>query len=256
MPPTVAVPQTAASVAPVAARAWRQPIGIGLAVDEAQRIDRLEARVALLERSLVHDRLEPLADAQPEVVAALAAHALGLLELLVVEHLAAGGALGPEVGRVGVPARPERQLDGHQASLPQRSSWRERRRARQHPGGQRDARRDGTADQHPAALRGGRVSPRRRRWHRGCRPRPRRRRRARASCPAAWETRPRPRPGPPARHPRRRHAGARRAPPRSGRTGGSGRARPAPRPRHEPAPRTPHRARARRAPLEASSSSR
>ena len=39
-------------------------------------------------------------DAQPEVVAALGADMLVLVELLVVEHLVAVGTLGPQVWRV------------------------------------------------------------------------------------------------------------------------------------------------------------
>ena len=54
--------------------------------------------------------------AQPEVVAAPRADAQVLLELLVVEHLAAAGTLRPQVGRVGVAAWTEGQPDGHQMS--------------------------------------------------------------------------------------------------------------------------------------------
>src|SRR4051795_9438312 len=45
------------------------------------------------------------------------ADAHDLVELLVEQHLLAGRALRPQVGRVGVAARPERgQLDRHQSS--------------------------------------------------------------------------------------------------------------------------------------------
>ena len=117
-------PQTAASRRPVASLAAATRSGIRLLVDEAERVHRLQARVALVERVVVQQLGEARVDAQPEVVAALGADAQVLLELLVVEHLAAVGALGPEVRREALAARPEGQLDGHQAR-----PWRCRRAA-------------------------------------------------------------------------------------------------------------------------------
>ena len=55
---------------------------------------------------------------QAEVMAARRADPLVLLELLVEQHRRAGRALGPQVGRVDVPASAERrQLERHQTSL-------------------------------------------------------------------------------------------------------------------------------------------
>ena len=95
----------------------RQAVRVALAVDEAERVHRLEAGVVLDPALVVEQLLEPGAGRQPEVVAAGRADPHRLVELLVEEHRLARRALRPEVGRVGVPACAERgQLDRHQSS--------------------------------------------------------------------------------------------------------------------------------------------
>ena len=94
------------------------PVRIRLLVDEAERVDRLEPWVALLERALVEEVVEPGRRRQPEVVTAVRADPEGLVELLVEQLLLARRALRPEVRRVDVAAGAERrQLDRHQANL-------------------------------------------------------------------------------------------------------------------------------------------
>src|SRR5262249_14909384 len=72
---------------------------VGLAVDEAERVARDELGVVLDERSLVDEQLEPVARGDLEVVLALGADAVVPRELLVEQHLAAVGALRPEMRR-------------------------------------------------------------------------------------------------------------------------------------------------------------
>jgi len=92
----------------------RDSLGVGLLVHETERIDGLQAGVALLERSLVEEELETRRGRKAEVVAAGRAHPVGLVELLVEEHLRARRAFRPQVGRIGVLAGPEGgQLDRH-----------------------------------------------------------------------------------------------------------------------------------------------
>ena len=92
MPPIVAVPHTAASRMPVAVWAASEPVGIGLLVDEAEAIDRLEAGVALRPRPVVEELLEAGRRGEPEMVAAGRADPERLVELLVEQHrLAATG---------------------------------------------------------------------------------------------------------------------------------------------------------------------
>ena len=96
-------------------------IGIRLLVDEAKRIQRLQALVALLEAVAIKEQAEPRACRQAEVVAAAGADPVHLVELLVEQHLAAARALRPQVGGIGVAASAERrQLDRHQ-SRPRRA---------------------------------------------------------------------------------------------------------------------------------------
>ena len=114
------------------------PVGVGLLVDEPERVDRLEPGVALDERAVVEQVGEPGLGREPEVVAARRADALDLVELLVEQHLLAGRALRPEVGRVGVAAGAERrQLDRHvsRASAVARGGRRSRRASRTARGG-------------------------------------------------------------------------------------------------------------------------
>ena len=64
------VPQTAASRMPGRGLGGRDPVRVGLLVDEPERILRLEAGVALGERAVVEEQLEAGLRRQPEVVAA------------------------------------------------------------------------------------------------------------------------------------------------------------------------------------------
>ena len=73
------------------------PVRVRLLVDEAERVHRHEARVALLPGALVEELAEADRRRQPEVVAARRAHAHRLLELLVEQLLLARGAAGPHV---------------------------------------------------------------------------------------------------------------------------------------------------------------
>src|SRR6185437_181420 len=84
--------------------------------DEAERIDRLEPGVALAERAVVEEHLEPRLGRQPEVVAAGWADAVVLLELLVEQHVRALGALRPQVRGIRITPGPEGgQLDRHRS---------------------------------------------------------------------------------------------------------------------------------------------
>jgi len=108
------IPRTAASRRPVRELGRDDSVRVGLLVGEPERIDGLQAGVALLECALVEEQLEPRPGREPEVMSAARADTIGLVELLVEQHLRAAGALGPQVGRVGVLAGPKRgQLDGH-----------------------------------------------------------------------------------------------------------------------------------------------
>ena len=82
-------------------------IGVGLLVDEVERIDRSESRIALDERAVIDQEADPRVGRQAEVMAAVRANTLDLVQLLVEEHLLARRALCSEVGRVGVAAGPE-----------------------------------------------------------------------------------------------------------------------------------------------------
>src|SRR5437899_2710644 len=75
----------------------RDPFGIRLAVDEAERIGRGESGVGLPERARVRQELDALLCPELEVVPALRAHVEVPRELLVEQHLAAARALRPEV---------------------------------------------------------------------------------------------------------------------------------------------------------------
>src|SRR5437879_3761409 len=75
----------------------RDPLGIRLAVDEAERIGRGEIGVGLPERARVRQDLDALLCPELEVVPALRAHVEVPRELLVEQHLAAARALRPEV---------------------------------------------------------------------------------------------------------------------------------------------------------------
>ena len=95
-----------------------QSVGVRLLVDEAERVDRLQARVALRPRALVEEVAEPRLGRQAEVMAAGRADPQVLLELLVEQHRRTGRALGPQVRRVDVAASAERrQLERHQTIL-------------------------------------------------------------------------------------------------------------------------------------------
>ena len=131
-------------------------VGVGLEVDEAERVERLEAGVALLEAVGVEQVAQPRVDAQPEVVSAAWADAQVLLELLVVDASrcspgsssrgprattrgaagrAGGWALRSSSGRAQRDARPRppRRRWGWPARRPRR--W--RRRPAGHGGGAR-----------------------------------------------------------------------------------------------------------------------
>src|SRR5438128_1000212 len=75
----------------------RDPFGIRLAVDEAERIGRGEIGVGLPERARVRQELDALLCPELEVVPALRAHVEVPRELLVEQHLATARALRPEV---------------------------------------------------------------------------------------------------------------------------------------------------------------
>ena len=98
----------------------REPVRVRLLVDEAERVDRLEARRRALDQvSGSSSCSSARRRRQPEVVAAGRADPHRLVELLVEQHRLARRALRPQVGRVGVPAGAERrQLDRHQSSRP------------------------------------------------------------------------------------------------------------------------------------------
>ena len=85
-----------------------QSVRVRLLVDEAERVDRLQAGVPLVHDAVVGELLDSGRRREPEVVAADRADAHRLVELLVEEHLLAGRALRPQIRRVDVPLRPER----------------------------------------------------------------------------------------------------------------------------------------------------
>ena len=104
---------------PVAAWAAATRSGYGLLVDEAERIDRLEAGVALA-RTMPGSRsmLEARRGRQPEVVAACRADPVSFSSCLLNSMSQHDGHLRPQVRRIDVAAGAERgQLDRHQPPL-------------------------------------------------------------------------------------------------------------------------------------------
>src|SRR6185312_8339530 len=85
-----------------------QPVRIRTVVVEAEPVDGLDSRVALLEAVRVEEHVDPLADRHPEVVAARRAEAQGPLELAVEDLGVTARALRPRVTGRGAPA--EREL--------------------------------------------------------------------------------------------------------------------------------------------------
>ena len=113
-PSISAMPRTAASRRPV--WLWAVATRSGYAFWSTKPSGSTDWRpgVALAERALVEEQLEPGRRRQAEVVVAGRADPVRLLELLVEQHVAARRALRPQVRRVHVAARAERrQLDGH-----------------------------------------------------------------------------------------------------------------------------------------------
>ena len=76
----------------------REAVGIRLLVDEPESIDALETGVEFSKTAIVHEEVDPCLCRQSEMMITGGTHAIGLLELLVEEHLRAGRALRPEVG--------------------------------------------------------------------------------------------------------------------------------------------------------------
>ena len=81
----------------------RDPLDVGLGVGEGERVEDLEVAAQLLEAALVEELPEALADAQPEVVVAVGAHAEVAAQALVVDERRARGAAKPldHVGAAG-----------------------------------------------------------------------------------------------------------------------------------------------------------
>ena len=73
-----------------------QSFAITLRVLESQRVERLEIRRELVARLGIEEHLEPLASADPQMVAALRAHVQIAIELGAIELCGASGALDPE----------------------------------------------------------------------------------------------------------------------------------------------------------------
>ena len=73
----------------------RDPLDVGLGVREGERVEDLEVAAQLLEAALVEELAEALADAQPEVVVAVGAHAEVAAQALVVDERRARGAAKP-----------------------------------------------------------------------------------------------------------------------------------------------------------------
>ena len=115
VPAIAPVPHRAASRIPVASLGGREPVRVGLLVDEPERVDRLQAGVTLGPRPVIEQMAEPRLGRQAEMVAAGRADPEVLVELLVEQHRRARRTLGPQVGRVDVATRAERrQLERHQ----------------------------------------------------------------------------------------------------------------------------------------------
>ncbi len=95
-----------------------EPVRVRLGVHEPEGVHRREVRVLLDERALIHQLFDPRPGRDSEVVAAVRADSQALVELLVEEHLAAAGALLPEVFRIGVAPWSERKSHRHQDKTP------------------------------------------------------------------------------------------------------------------------------------------
>ena len=94
------------------------PVRVRLLVHEAEGIDALKAGVLLAERVRIQEEPQACPRREAEVVTAGGADAVGLVELLVEEHLGTRRAFRPEVRRVGILARSKgRQLDRHRLPL-------------------------------------------------------------------------------------------------------------------------------------------
>ena len=94
-----------------------EAIHVRLRVVEAERIERLEAGITLLEAVAVQQQVDPLPDRHPEVVAAGRADSLVPLELAVEDLCVAARALRPRVRGTRAPSA-EGELDGHAAQRP------------------------------------------------------------------------------------------------------------------------------------------
>ena len=128
-PSIVPVPQTAASRIPVAS--WAAATRSGYVFWSTNPSGSSDSRPASRSANdaVIEEHLDPRGGRQAEVVAARRADAEDLVELLVEEHLAAGRAFRPEIGRVGVAAWPERrQLDRHVSPAPSATELGRRRR--------------------------------------------------------------------------------------------------------------------------------
>ena len=71
------------------------PIGVGLGVEERERVERLEIAAQLLEAARIQQLGQPLGEAKAEVVVALRAHPKVALQALVVHERLAVGAPEP-----------------------------------------------------------------------------------------------------------------------------------------------------------------
>ena len=73
-------------------------VGVGaLGFDELEGILRLDAAVPLLERAVIGEQRDPLAGVEPEMMAALRADAIVVVEFFRIDELATFGALDPHV---------------------------------------------------------------------------------------------------------------------------------------------------------------
>ena len=86
-------------VAAAALRGLRlpEPVGIALAIAEAQRIERGFRLLDPLESAVIEQHLEPRRPADPEVMPAIAAHLEIGRELAMEQHLLATRALAPQI---------------------------------------------------------------------------------------------------------------------------------------------------------------
>ena len=91
---------------------------IGHQIDETERVERLEAGITLIEALGVKEVAQSRVDAEPEVVSAARTDPQVLLELFVVDQLAAARATRPEVRARRLGTGPEGQSDGHYGSPP------------------------------------------------------------------------------------------------------------------------------------------